>query len=221
MSSMQQPLGTYDTSLNMAAYRQVGENQACLDVGCWTGNMGRELIRHKRCMVDGIDFHPAALQEAKKNGYRKLFQLDLNDSRATFVKVDDRYNIILCCDVLEHLLQPQDRLCELRSLLKPDGRIIVSLPNIGFILYRLKHLFGMWNYEDKGVMDRTHIIFFTKNSAEKMFRSAGYSIETFTAYNAVSSRYSFLKSLGRLWPSLFAIQLVYVLSPQKIKDEPS
>ncbi|HSH55241.1 MAG TPA: methyltransferase domain-containing protein [Candidatus Limnocylindrales bacterium] len=218
MDSLEQPLGTYDASLNAAAYRLVGKGQECLDVGCWTGNMGRALVREKQCVVDGIDVHTGALEEAAKNGYRKLFQLDLNDGTVDFRAVKGSYDTVLCCDIFEHLLQPQKRLRDISPLLKPDGRVIVSLPNIGFVLYRLKHLLGQWNYEDKGIMDRTHIVFFTKKSAETMFREAGYEIISSEAYNEVSPKFFFLKFLGRLRPSLFAVQLVFVLSPVSVED---
>ena len=137
--------GIYDDCLNPIVSGRISDGSLCLDVGCWTGNMGRELTQKHGCIVDGLDFNKEALSVAKSNGYRNTFNIDLNPQNLDFSSITDKYDFIIYADVLEHLMNANKVLTDLKEKLNEDGKIIISLPNIAFILYRILHLFGVFN----------------------------------------------------------------------------
>lgn len=92
------------------------------------------------------------------------------------------YDAILFADVLEHLPWPVGVLKRYLQWLAPGGSVIISLPNVGLWSVRFAHLFGSWEYEETGVLDRTHLRFFTRGSARWMIGEAGLDIVK-TAYN--------------------------------------
>ena len=89
---------------------------------------------------------------------------------------DEQYDYIIFGDVLEHLLDPYSLVDRIKNNLKANGCIITSIPNIlnGGVIYKLLH--GDFNYEDSGILDRTHLRFFTQNSVVKLFTERGYDI---------------------------------------------
>ncbi|TLX20896.1 class I SAM-dependent methyltransferase [Thermomonas fusca] len=181
-----------------------------LDVGCWNGTLGRELIRSCGAVVDGIERDAMQAEQALGTGYRRVEIVDLNEP------LDDsacqEYDFILFGDILEHLLQPKDVLAAISRRGKPEARILVSLPNIAFIANRLSHLLGNWDYKDYGILDRTHLRFFTKRTMVALLEGAGLRVVRVDGYVGLH-RYPWfirepLRMLGRTWPSLFAIQIV-------------
>ena len=93
-----------------------------------------------------------------------------------------RFDTIIFADVLEHLAWPIGVLRSYLDLLKSDGTVIISLPNIGLWSARLAHLFGSFNYQQTGVLDQTHLRFFTRRSAVQLLDAAGLEEER-RAYN--------------------------------------
>ncbi len=86
-------------------------------------------------------------------------------------------DILLCLDVLEHLREPQQVLERLATLLRPNALLIASLPNLQYVKVSLPLLFGHFNYTDEGVLDRTHLRFFTRRSALRMLDEAGFIVQ--------------------------------------------
>ncbi|MBU4016909.1 class I SAM-dependent methyltransferase [Patescibacteria group bacterium] len=182
-----------------------------LDVGCWTGALGSELKNNIDCTIDGIDNNEDVLSLAKNVGYNNLYRIDLNiDFNSNLIK--DKYDFIVFGDVLEHTINPNKLISLFKEKLKDNGFILVSLPNIGFILYRILHLLGFWSYTDIGVMDKTHLRFFTLNSMKKLFESTNLEILKSVGINIVKKRFLLLSPLGKLYPSLFATQIVFLLN---------
>ena len=95
---------------------------------------------------------------------------------------DERFDVIIFADVLEHLPWPVGVLRSYLQWLAPGGSVIISLPNVGLWSVRLAHLVGRWEYEETGVLDRTHLRFFTRRSARWMIGEAGLSVVS-TTYN--------------------------------------
>ena len=71
--------GDYSSSFNKVVFDEVAENSNCLDVGCWIGNMGANLISEKSCKVDGVDFRQDVLEKAKERGYQNTFCINFNN----------------------------------------------------------------------------------------------------------------------------------------------
>lgn len=204
-----QPIETYDRSFNRQIFEAVENNSICLDVGSWTGNLGKALIDEKNCIVDGIDYNKKALEQAINNGYRKTFLVDLNNDGLDR-HIEEKYDFIICADVLEHLVNPDVILSQLKPFVKSHGQILISVPNIAFIQQRLKLLFGIFEYDLKGgIMDATHLRFFTLSSIKKLCTDAGYDVVKSFGYAQVKRKvFSFLSPLAKTWPRLFAFQFL-------------
>ncbi len=151
-------------------------SKTVLDVGCGYGALSYE-IKKLGYTVYGIEGNTAASEKA---GTRidKIINMDLTDIE----KIKDelcstKFDIIIFSDVLEHLYDPFNIVVKYIGFLKPGGQIIISVPNIAVWSKRLKLLFGDFRYTDTGVLDRTHIRFFTFKSASELILSAGLKIE--------------------------------------------
>jgi SAM-dependent methyltransferase len=88
----------------------------------------------------------------------------------------NRYDYVLFGDVLEHLKDPLSSLIQAKKLLLPGGKIFVSIPNIAHISIRLELLLGDFEYEETGILDNTHLKYFTKRSFEVLVKNAGLSV---------------------------------------------
>lgn len=202
-------IGAYDDCVNQFVFSEINSHTTCLDVGCWTGNLGSNLIKKKHCIVDGLDYRDDVLMEAKKKRYRKTFCVNLNDPNANLAALaGNKYDTIIFSDVLEHTSDPERILNYFEEFLKEDGMIIISIPNALFFSRRLSFLIGDFNYTDGGIMDRTHLRFFTGKSIKKMCQAAGYEIEKFYGYAQVKNKFFFLRFLSSILPNLFAVQFI-------------
>ena len=149
-----------------------------LDVGCADGSLGQHFMR-RGCTVVGIDADTRAVALAGKV-LSKTYLADLSanlDEQLTQILLDrqeERFDVIVAMDVLEHLTHPD---LVLRTLvdtcLSDHGRVIVSLPNVAHGAVRLALLGGRFEYRPFGLLDETHLRFFTKQSAEALVVNAG------------------------------------------------
>jgi len=188
-----------------------------LDVGCWVGTLGSALRRKGvDCSVVGIDVNAEALEVAKtKSGYSNVYCLDVNTLEASGLS-DENYDVIVFGDVLEHIVDPGRLLRCLLPKLSTGGCLIVSLPNVAFLKYRLLHLIGNWDYTETGIMDKTHLRFFTLYSMRKLFVDNGLRVVEYKPLTAVSNIYWPVKLLAKIWPSMFALQIIFKL---KLKEK--
>lgn len=147
-----------------------------LDVGCGRGWLAQELRRcFPQAVLTGIEINHQACQEAQRT-LDSLYE----GSVETFLAESPpqtQYDYILLTDVLEHLTNPWTVLTQLKEILKPTGRLAVSLPNIGHYSILLGLFHGRWPYADTGLLDRTHLRFFTMQEARQMFTDTGYHVE--------------------------------------------
>jgi 2-polyprenyl-3-methyl-5-hydroxy-6-metoxy-1,4-benzoquinol methylase len=144
-----------------------------LDVGCATGYMADVLKQRLGCTVVGIEISAAAGTLAAPFCERVIIgdveALDLEQLLA-----GERFDCIIVADVLEHLRQPEVVLRRLAPLLAPDGAIVGSIPNVAHGAVRLTLLAGEFRYRDTGLLDNTHIRFFTRDTVSELMTSAGY-----------------------------------------------
>jgi SAM-dependent methyltransferase len=183
-----------------------------LDVGCWSGSAGKFLIKHRNAIVDGIEPNSRAASLARRS-YRQVFGVRFEDFLAHH---EGQYECVLFLDVLEHLPDPAETLKRSCRLLTSNGKALVSLPNIAYWWVRKELLLGRWQYEDTGLLDRTHLRFFTLASAVDLFGEAGWSIrwrsESLGQTPIIACPKRWQKILKR-WPSLFAVQFLFELQP--------
>jgi len=158
---------------------QPGKNKI-LDVGCGEGVLGAWLLEHGYAeSVVGIEVFEAAFKLATEK-LTRVINCDLNKTNKDELRKvleGDKFNYIICGDVLEHLVDPWQMLSGLVEYLAPDGKVIVSLPNVRHWSVWIPLVFrGRWEYRDRGIMDRTHLRFFTKSSALSLLVNAGLSV---------------------------------------------
>jgi len=165
--------------------------------------------------VDGHELDPDAADRAR----RVCGEVHVGDL-STFdpEQLDGRYDVLLFGDILEHLVDPVAVLRRLGTRLQPDGALVVSVPNIANWTVRLGLLAGRFRYADRGILDRTHLRFFTLATLRSMLVEAGFSVESIvgaipvplvTAERAARVTHR----VGNLRPNLFAYQFVAVARP--------
>ena len=149
-----------------------------LDVGCAAGRLGRS-IAEDGVTVWGIEADPEAAEAARStNAYEEVFLGDLEQLiEQNDVLPEAGFDAIVFADVLEHLREPRDILVGFQRFLQPGGVFIASIPNVAHASLRLSLLAGEWRYRDVGLLDATHLRFFTQEGIDRLFRSAGLSIE--------------------------------------------
>jgi O-antigen biosynthesis protein len=201
--------GDYSEYFNENVFNEISTDSLCLDVGCWVGDLGKQLIDKKRCRVDGIDFREDVLERAKSAGYENAFEINFNNSTFDVSKINRKYDFIIFADVLEHFIYPQGVLETLKKYLKPKGKIVVSLPNVAFVINRLQLLLGKWEYKEFGTLDKTHLRFYTINSGTRLIKSADFKVEKVKPYNQFGvTRY--LKPIDKFFPNLLCYQFLMV-----------
>lgn len=206
-------LSKYD-HVNISVFNLIKTDSSVLDVGCWNGSLGKALIKEKKCIVDGIDANKNGLTQARKSGYRNTYLKDLNNMSGLDIEKEE-YDYIIFADVLEHILHPEEILSYYSRFLKTSGSVIVSLPNIGFVLFRVKHLFGQFDYKEVGVMDKTHLKFYTLKTMKDLFLRTGFHVVRYVAHNEVAPKHFLLHSLKHVAPALFSLQFVFEIKKEK------
>ncbi len=201
---------------------QIPQGVRVLDVGCATGYLGRFLMEDRGCVVDGIEAEQYAADEASE--YLRRVWVGSVDDEEVLASVSDRYDVILCAAILEHLTDPELALRRLRRLLADNGVLIAGLPNVAHWSIRWSLLRGRWDYEDYGILDRTHLHFYTRKTAREMLERAGYAINQIEVSDiGVGPLQTILRLLprGRIWlrnwlvnhfPDLFAFEIILNVS---------
>lgn len=153
-----------------------GQVEKVLELGCGEGVTLKYIkeigLAHEVC---GVDFHNESLEKAKNNSIDKVLNLDLNSFDAN--AIEDKYDVILCLDVLEHVTDPWSVVKGLKTLLTNKGVIIASIPNVQNIRVVFPLIFGQWSYKDCGVLDQGHLRFFTRKTAIGLIKQGGLDIE--------------------------------------------
>jgi 2-polyprenyl-3-methyl-5-hydroxy-6-metoxy-1,4-benzoquinol methylase len=153
-----------------------GSPERVLDIGCGQAGLAAE-IRNLGHVVWGIEASSIAVAKAASRVDRCI-HADLLDLKAIEALLSqERFDALIFSDVLEHLYDPLGALRFYSRFLRPGGRLLISVPNALNWQSRLSFLFGRFEYQDTGVMDRTHIRFFTFRSAKRLLTAAGCSIE--------------------------------------------
>jgi 2-polyprenyl-3-methyl-5-hydroxy-6-metoxy-1,4-benzoquinol methylase len=143
-----------------------------IDFGCATGYFSR-LLQNKGCAVTGVEINPEAAKLAEEY-CEKVIIADLDYVSIQDIFPEQKFDIAVFGDVLEHLRNPWRVLEETKYILKEDGYVVASIPNIAHGSIRLSLLQGRFEYTEFGILDNTHIRFFTRETVKKLFEKAGY-----------------------------------------------
>ena len=152
-----------------------------LDIGCGDGSTLKWLKSEQKCeKIYGIEISKDQSEKAKEF-LDDIANINIEENYNFFP--DKKFELILVLDTLEHLINPWDFLKNIKSKLTDDGFIITSVPNIRhYSILKNLFLFGNWEYDDSGILDTTHLRFFTKKSLNKLFKEQGLKIAGFTKY---------------------------------------
>lgn len=210
MSEAGRELRYYESSKNWWRYDpkqfvlpDIPRGSRVLDVGCAYGDFGAALAEQRGCLVDGVENYPPALSEAVERLVR-VYEIDLNDTARLSAEVEAGYDVVTCMDVLEHCAEPSAVLEVLAGKVRSGGRLYLSVPNVANIKTRLGLLFGRFDYTEYGVLDWTHLRFFTRASALALACGAFAHAEVIAVTPAAEK----LAGAERIWPTMFALQFV-------------
>lgn len=160
-----------------------------LDVGCATGDLTSG-FKDRGAEVVGLERCEQSYHEAKKK-LSKVFLADIENFNIPYP--EEYFDCILYADVLEHLVDPLAILKEHKQYLKEDGFIIASIPNVRYYKLIIRLVFaGVWDYMNSGILDKTHLRFFTLVNIKELFLEAGYKIVTLNRNRVASNGFKLL-----------------------------
>jgi len=199
------------------------EKMVCtvLDVGCSQGFIG-SLLSVEHFSFIGIDNHPAALEKLPPI-YAVRIEADI-ESPDTFERLGSSPDVLVFGDVLEHTRSPEDILKKAIAILKPGGFVIISVPNVANLVIRLNILLGRFDYTEQGILDRTHLRFFTMKSARQLCIRGGMDIKEvkvtpvplpvlhpwFSMNGPLYFLYVLIAGITRIMKNLLAYQIICV-----------
>ncbi|MFQ3549530.1 MAG: class I SAM-dependent methyltransferase [Armatimonadota bacterium] len=149
-------------------------NSKVLEIGCSTGFVTKE-IKKKNCFVTGGEIDYDSAEKAKMIADQVIIG-NIEDN-SIWNNISDKYDYVIMGDVLEHLIDPENVLLKLKNVLSENGELLLSVPNVAYYKIRLDLLFGRFNYTEFGILDSSHLKFFTKETLYKMLHNTGYEIK--------------------------------------------
>lgn len=187
-----------------------------LDVGCGAGAFAAGLKAARPGLVAwGVELDTEAAALAAANLDRVL----VGDAAAVLPELaGERFDCIVLNDVLEHVLEPEQLLALLRPLVATGGCVVASVPNIRHHSAVVDLVFrGKWEYTDEGILDRTHLRFFTRASLPGLFAGGGFALQGATGINRTGSakfKLFNLLTFGR-FADMGCLQYACVARPQE------
>jgi 2-polyprenyl-3-methyl-5-hydroxy-6-metoxy-1,4-benzoquinol methylase len=207
----------YSSHSVILSYLQDGAGKRLLDVGAAQGDMAR-LLSHRGYDVTAVEGDPALAQIARTK-CRNVIVADLDNLIGDW---GGPFDVVVYGDVLEHLKDPLSVLINVNRQLKPDGVVVVSVPNSAHAWVRWQMLFGHFEYAERGILDKTHLRFFTLSSFRRLLAEAHLTVERLRTTPAplplvVPERYhgrtlnavhACNAAIARWWKTMFAYQFV-------------
>lgn len=172
----------------------IKRNSRILDVGCGRGMLGQFLKNELNCSVTGLEI-------IKENAIAAEAVLD-NVIVGDIESIDldglgEKFDYVIFSDSLEHMLNPEKVLLRISSILKPSsGELLISIPNVrNFRVTMPLLLRDEWRYTEEGLLDKTHLRFFTLKSIKRLLEETGYSVITVTRDLPILTKSGFLNLL--------------------------
>lgn len=153
--------------------------QTLLDLGMGAGGLGQHLSQLQTVVADGVTLNPHEADLARV-WYREVIVADLDQIDLTTLFKRNAYDCIVCADVLEHLKSPEKILAQCKLLLNPGGRLITSIPNAGYCGLVAELIQGDFRYRPEGLLDSTHLRFFTRISLQRFFHENDWATQSIT-----------------------------------------
>jgi O-antigen biosynthesis protein len=192
----------------------VGHQKKVVDFGCATGYFAR-LLAARECEVTGIEINEKAAAAAERF-CSQVIVANLDFTPIQDILPEQTFDVAIFGDVLEHLRDPWRVLEAVRSILKPDGFVVASIPNIAHGAVRLSLLKGKFEYEKLGLLDNTHLRFFTHKTVRELFETSGYFVDR--EDRTVTPVFSENHWVPFVYPSDFAPELVQQIEQEEDSD---
>ncbi|WP_153772198.1 methyltransferase domain-containing protein [Labrenzia sp. CE80] len=171
-------LPTYYTNINQTLLESIPtQAPRVLEIGCGAGPLGgyyRSKV-NPDCEYWGVEYVPEAAEQAKKV-LSRVITGSIEDEAIYRQLPEDYFDVLIFGDVLEHLREPWDVLKRLAKHMRPGGQCIACIPNSQHWSFFVNYLDGKWEYQDSGLMDRTHLRFFTRKSMVSLFDENGWKV---------------------------------------------
>ncbi len=180
--------------------RLVGNNKKVLELGCGPGHMSQVLRNNFGCNIIGIEIDEEAAKVAR-NFCHEVVVCNLDDTDLTRLFEKNTFDVIVMADVLEHLKEPQHTLVQCKQLVSDDGYMVISIPNVAYAGVVASLMMAQFPYADLGILDRTHLRFFTGPSFRILLQRLGYRIEKWLTHQ-VSVEYTEFKDTFERLPSV-------------------
>jgi len=211
----------YSSHSVILSYLRDGAGKRLLDVGAAQGDMA-ELLTRQGYDVTAVEGDPG-LAEIARTKCNRVVVANLDDPIPDW---GGPFDVVVYGDVLEHLKNPLSVLVNINRQLKPDGVVVISVPNSAHAWVRLQMLFGHFDYAERGILDKTHLRFLTLASFRRLLAEAGLEVITLRTTPApiplvVPKRYhgrtlnmthALNAAMARAWKTMFAYQFVALAS---------
>lgn len=202
----------------------VKDGAMVLDVGCSSGYFGKRLIDEKGCIVRGIEIDEIKANEAKRF-YKDVYTSSIEDE-IFLNSIKEKFDTVIFADVIEHIQNPKPVLRLAGRWLNDDGYILLSVPNVGHWSIIKDLIFGKFEYRELGLLDRSHLRFYTRKSIERLLDECDLDIvlrdSTLGIFvddikkSSPGARFkiTLIKLLFRIFPDLFTYQFIYKARPK-------
>jgi ubiquinone/menaquinone biosynthesis C-methylase UbiE len=191
--------------------------QTLIDVGCGQGLFSAAVKKQfPSCEVWGLEPFSQPAQSARGR-CDKLIVQSFDEANLP----EGYFDVVTMLDVLEHMSWPEPALAKVRRILKPGGKVVLSLPNVQYFLNLIELIVrNDWEYKDSGILDRTHLRFYTTKSAARMLEANGFEVEIVAGINPHRPRW-FYRPLLAMFPRvthwMLFFQFVLVARPIQTK----
>lgn len=195
-----------------------------LDVGCGAGALSKFIQLIRNAEVIGVEPEPHRAEMARKQGLQVVENIFTYDA----VTGLGNFDVVVFADVIEHLIDPHSSLLTAKSIIKHNGSIVISVPNVAHWTVRANLLRGKFEYQPTGIMDATHVRWFTKNTLINLVESVGLKVTSIgvTAgkwmpdycyskpwkWMSTKARNRIVNNLSKKWPELFGCQHIISVS---------
>jgi 2-polyprenyl-3-methyl-5-hydroxy-6-metoxy-1,4-benzoquinol methylase/predicted nucleic acid-binding Zn-ribbon protein len=183
-----------------------GHGKRVLEFGCATGYISKILTEQFGCTVTGIELNGDAAAQAARHCHRVLVG-DAETLDYTKELDGERFDVVLFQDVLEHLKDPGALLRQARGYIEPGGYVVASIPNIAHAAVALDLMSGRFAYRPWGLLDDTHLRFFSRASIYELFESRGYLIDELSRIDIAPRSTEFQTKLDSFPPAVVQFAL--------------